>query len=111
MVFVVYSLLRKPRPLERRLLVVFRELYGAYVYDSFCRIRRRQTVIGDEDLQPVALPINLATPLAALRGVINDVVSNYGELVGLMRKIRRKFFVPIERKLPGLTEGVRVMEE
>lgn len=107
----VYSLLRKPRPLERRLLVVFQELYDVYIYDSFRRIHGRQTVVGDDDLQPVALPINLATPLAALRGVINDVVSNYAELVGMMAEIRQRFFVPIERKLPRVAEGIWVMEE
>ncbi|KAL2002593.1 hypothetical protein VTN02DRAFT_6447 [Thermoascus thermophilus] len=101
MAYVVIRNLRKPRPLERRLLTLFLELYDAYVYNSFLYIRNRQIIIEDN---PDVVRLELSRLLIALWDILNRVIENYEAYIIKMKDIRHRYFEPAMNQLQDSPE-------
>ncbi|OXV05763.1 hypothetical protein Egran_06468 [Elaphomyces granulatus] len=96
MVQVVTSHLKKPRPLERRLLFLFLELYVTYVYNVFQEIGNQQIVIEDELNQE---KLGLSRALINVWDILNRVIENYDSYVLAMKDMRGKYFTPTMESL------------
>ncbi|KAL2014456.1 hypothetical protein VTN00DRAFT_1981 [Thermoascus crustaceus] len=102
MAYVVISRnLRKPRPLERRLLTLFLELYDAYVYNSFLQIRNRQIIVEDD---PDVVRLELSRLLIALWDILNRVIENYEAYIAKMKDMKRRYFEPAMQQLQDSPE-------
>ena len=90
------SHLKKPRPLEKRLLFLFLELYVTYVYNVFQAIGNQQIVIEDELNQE---KLGLSRALINVWDILNRVIENYDSYVLAMKDMRGKYFTPTMESL------------
>jgi hypothetical protein len=95
------SHLKKPRPLERRLLFLFLELYVTYIYNVFLEIGTQQIVIEDELNQE---KLELSRALINVWDVLNRVIENYDSYVIAMKDMRGKYFTPMMESLAKSSE-------
>jgi hypothetical protein len=93
LLFYIYncSHLKKPRPLERRLLTLFLEVYEAWVHNTFLRQRNRQILA--EDI-PVPGRIDLSRRIIAIWDVLTRCIENYSLYTWATRTIRANYFAP-----------------
>ncbi|OJJ47078.1 hypothetical protein ASPZODRAFT_166327 [Penicilliopsis zonata CBS 506.65] len=103
---VVMIHLKKPRPLERRLLSVFLELYDEYVYTGFLRTSNRQLVLEDEEVNVDRSEVSRL--LIALWDILNRVIENYELYVKSMKEMKAQFFAPA---LDTLQNSPEIWEE
>lgn len=94
--FSYFRNVRKPRSIEERLLSLFLELYDAYVYSRFVRIRNRQ-IITESGLGPERL--ELSRLVIAIWDILNRIIENYAAHVHAMREMKRRFFAPAMEEL------------
>jgi hypothetical protein len=86
-----YSHLKKPRPLERRLLTLFLEVYEAWVHNTF--LRQRNCQILAEGI-PVTGRIGLSRRIIAIWDVLTRCIENYSLYTWATRTIRANYFAP-----------------
>ncbi|KAJ5320607.1 hypothetical protein PENANT_c033G01675 [Penicillium antarcticum] len=91
MATVVSAHLKKPRPLERRLLTVFLDFYETWVHTTFLRLRNHQILV--EDI-PVLARIDLSRRIIAVWDVLSRCIENYSLYTWATRTIRTKYFAP-----------------
>ncbi|KAJ5756945.1 uncharacterized protein N7511_007127 [Penicillium nucicola] len=91
MVTVVSAHLKKPRPLERRLLTLFLEFYESWVHAAFLRQRNHQILV--EDI-PIVARIDLSRRIIAVWDVLTRCIENYSLYTWASRTIRSKYFAP-----------------
>lgn len=93
----------KPRRVEKRLLLAFRAVYNAYILKPFREVEKKQLVVSDDDEDRlVEFPIDLATPINLLDRVIGEAIEDYQEFLQMMKRMRREFFRPVERRMAAL---------
>jgi hypothetical protein len=101
---ICISHLRKPRPLEQRLLSLFLEFYDTYIYNTFLNIRNRQ-IIAEDDLHEERL--ELSRVLIAVWDILNRVIENYEAYVMAMKDVKRRYIGPAMESLANSPEICR----
>ncbi|KAJ5081308.1 hypothetical protein NUU61_009572 [Penicillium alfredii] len=105
MASVVTVHLKKPRPLERRLLTLYLELYEGWVHTAFLHRRNRQ-ILQEEKPNPDRL--ELSRFLLAIWDVMTRCIENYAVYTSTTRDIREKYFTPA---LQQLCDSAEVWEQ
>jgi hypothetical protein len=78
------------------------------MHSPFLAIKDRVVVVRDEHPHdPVQIPLDIATPLDALKRVLDEANAGYGHYTEMTRRIRGEFFVPIEKRIPGVSSRTK----
>ncbi|OKL61821.1 hypothetical protein UA08_03021 [Talaromyces atroroseus] len=101
---VVQKRCRSPRAHEVNLLICFLHLFERLLYNPFQLVMDRVVVVRNErPHDPMPNPLNIATPLSSLKRVLDTAFGSYNEYTSMTRQIRGEFFVPIEKRIPGVS--------
>lgn len=83
--------MKKPRVLERKLLVLYLDVYDEWVQSPFLRLRTRQ-VLNDKSMNPSRS--ELSRYITSIWDVLNSCIEGYALFSWATREVKRQYFAP-----------------